>query len=141
MAVSDTPDYARRFGGVGRLYGEPAWQRFQQLHIVVVGIGGVGSWAVEGLARNAIGKLTLIDLDHLAESNINRQLPALDENLGKAKVVAMQERIAQINPACQVIAVEEFVNADNVAGLIPQDVDAVIDAVDDVKAKLALILH
>ncbi len=105
MAVSDTPDYARRFGGVGRLYGEPAWQRFQQLHIVVVGIGGVGSWAVEGLARNAIGKLTLIDLDHLAESNINRQLPALDENLGKAKVVAMQERIAQINPACQVIAV------------------------------------
>lgn len=141
MAVSDTPDYARRFGGVGRLYGEPAWQRFQQLHIVVVGIGGVGSWAVEGLARNAIGKLTLIDLDHLAESNINRQLPALDENLGKAKVVAMQQRIAQINPACQVIAVEEFVNADNVAGLIPQDVDAVIDAVDDVKAKLALILH
>lgn len=141
MSNLQTPDYARRFGGVGRLYGEAAWQSFQHKHIVVVGIGGVGSWAVEGLARNAIGKLTLIDLDHLAESNINRQLPALEENLGKAKVIAMQQRIAQINPACQVHAIEEFVTADNVAALISADADAVIDAVDDVKAKLALILH
>ena len=141
MQAFDFPDYERRFSGVRRLYGDEAAQKLANLHIVVVGIGGVGSWAVEGLARNGVGKLTLIDLDNVAESNMNRQLHALDENLGKAKVIAMQERIAQINPACQVHAIEEFVTADNVAQLIPANVDAVIDAVDDVKAKLALIMY
>jgi tRNA A37 threonylcarbamoyladenosine dehydratase len=141
MSEFDTPDYGRRFGGVSRLYGQAALEKFQASHISVVGIGGVGSWAVEGLARNAVGKLTLIDLDNIAESNINRQLHALDGQLGMAKVSAMQARVKAINPACQVQAIEEFISADNVASLIPSDVDGVIDAVDDVKAKIALILH
>jgi len=141
MSQFDVPDYARRFGGVLRLYGQSALHKFQSAHVCVVGIGGVGSWAVEGLARNAIGKLTIIDLDNIAESNINRQLHALNGQLGKAKVRAMQERIQAINPACQVQAIEEFVSLENVAQLMPADVDGVIDAVDDVPAKLALILH
>lgn len=141
MDALNSPDYARRFGGVARLYGADALARLQQAHIVVVGIGGVGSWAVEGLARNAVGKLTLIDLDHIAESNINRQLPALDNTLGMAKVSAMQQRIALINPACQVEVIEEFISPENVSDLLPKDADAVIDAVDDVKAKIALIVH
>jgi tRNA A37 threonylcarbamoyladenosine dehydratase len=138
MTIENT--HARRFGGIARLYGDAGATAIGQAHVCVVGIGGVGSWAVEALARSGIGKLTLIDLDHLAESNINRQVHALEPTLGQAKVVAMAERIAAIHPGCEVIAIEEFVTADNVAALLPS-CDAVIDAIDQVRAKAALIAN
>ena len=105
----------RRFGGIARLYGEHGLHALQQAHVCVVGVGGVGSWAVEALARSSIGKLTLIDLDNIAESNVNRQIHALTPDFGKAKVTALRERIAQINPDCQVVEIEDFVDEDNLA--------------------------
>lgn len=131
-------DLARRFGGLERLYGVAGAQRIRAAHVAVVGVGGVGSWAVEALARSGVGRLTLIDLDHVAESNINRQIHALDATLGQAKVLAMRDRIAQINPACQVQCIEEFVEAGNWPALLPAGVDAVIDACDQVRAKTAM---
>ncbi len=131
-------DVERRFGGLERLYGVPGAQRIRAAHVAVVGIGGVGSWAVEALARSGVGRLTLIDLDHIAESNINRQIHALEPTLGQAKVLAMRDRIAQINPACEVHCVEEFVEAGNWPGLLPAGVDGVIDACDQVRAKTAM---
>ncbi len=131
-------DLARRFGGMDRLYGVPGAQAVRDAHVVVVGIGGVGSWATEALARSGVGRLTLIDLDHVAESNINRQIHALDNTVGQAKVLAMKERIAHINPACEVNCVEEFVDAENWPALLHSKVDAVIDACDQVKAKTAM---
>ncbi|MFZ3223732.1 MAG: tRNA threonylcarbamoyladenosine dehydratase [Rugosibacter sp.] len=133
-------DDTRRFAGVDRLYGAGALVRATVAHVVVVGIGGVGSWAAEALARSGVGKITLIDLDHIAASNINRQIHALEATLGAAKVEAMAARIRQINPACQVHCIEEFVDEANVAALIPA-CDAVIDAIDNVRAKAALIAH
>ena len=131
-------DLERRFGALDRLYGVSAARRMRAAHVVVVGIGGVGSWSAEALARSGVGRLTLIDLDHVAESNINRQVHALQTTLGQAKVQAMRERIALINPACVVNGIEEFVDADNWPGLLPPGVDAVIDACDQVKAKTAM---
>ena len=136
--MTPTPDYERRFGGVERLYGAGALRRAAAAHVVVAGIGGVGSWAAEALARSGIGRLTLIDLDHIAESNINRQIHALDSTLGAAKTTAMAARIAQINPACVLNVVEEFIDERNPATLIPP-CDAVLDAIDHVRAKAALI--
>ena len=135
-------DFERRFGGIARLYGAPALQAFRDARICVIGVGGVGSWVVEALARSAVGHITMIDLDHLAESNVNRQVHALTDTLGMAKVQAMVERIAQINPYCLVTGIEEFIDADNVAQLIvPGRFDFVIDAIDDARAKTALIVH
>ncbi len=135
-------DFERRFGGIARLYGAPALQAFRNARICVIGVGGVGSWVVEALARSAVGHITMIDLDHLAESNVNRQVHALTDTLGKAKVEALAERIAQINPYCMVTGIEEFIAADNVAELIvPGRFDYVIDAIDDARAKTALIVH
>jgi tRNA A37 threonylcarbamoyladenosine dehydratase len=136
--VTFSPDNTRRFGGIERLYGAGALGRAAAAHVVVVGIGGVGSWATEALARSGIGRLTLIDLDHVAESNVNRQIHALESSFGAAKVRAMHDRIAAINPSCVVNAVEEFIDEANVAMLIPP-CDAVIDAIDQVRAKAALI--
>ena len=139
---SDAIDFERRFGGIARLYGESALTFFKQAHVCVIGVGGVGSWAVEGLARSAIGKITMIDLDHLSESNVNRQLHALTDTLGKSKVDALAERIAQINPYCLVTRIEEFIDPDNVATLIPvRQFDYVIDAIDNTRAKTALVVH
>ncbi|MGE0496811.1 MAG: ThiF family adenylyltransferase [Ramlibacter sp.] len=140
MSADQAPaaDLQRRFGGLERLYGVPGADAIRAAHVVVVGIGGVGSWAAEALARSGVGRLTLIDLDHVAESNINRQIHALDSTVGQAKVLAMRERIAQINPGCQVHAVEEFVEPANWPQLLPEGVDAVIDACDQVKAKTAM---
>jgi tRNA threonylcarbamoyladenosine dehydratase len=135
-------DPARRFGGIARLYGDAGLQRLQNAHVVVVGLGGVGSWAVEACARSGVGRLTLIDLDHVSESNINRQLHALDSTVGAAKVAVMASRIADINPWCRVETIDDFVAADNVTTLIPAGrFDFVIDAIDDVRAKTALIAH
>ncbi len=131
-------DTTRRFGGLERLYGVAGAANIRSAHIAVVGIGGVGSWAVEALARSGVGRLTLIDLDHVSESNINRQIHALDSTLGQAKVLAMQDRIAQINPDCHVTCIDEFVEPSNWPGLLPEGVDAVLDACDQVKAKTAM---
>jgi tRNA A37 threonylcarbamoyladenosine dehydratase len=136
--LDETIDLQRRFGGLERLYGVDGAAAIRGAHVAVVGIGGVGSWAAEALARSAVGEITLIDLDHVAESNINRQVHALDATLGQAKVTAMRERIAQINPGCVVHEVDEFVDADNWPRLLPPGVTAVIDACDQVKAKVAM---
>lgn len=135
------PDNQRRFGGLERLYGVPGAQRIRGAHVAVVGIGGVGSWAAEALARSGVGRITLIDLDQVAESNINRQIHALTSTVGQAKVVAMRERIAQIHPDCEVHCIEEFVEPDNWPALLPEGVTAVIDACDQVKAKTAMAAH
>lgn len=131
-------DLQRRFGGLERLYGRDGAARIRGAHVAVIGVGGVGSWAAEALARSGVGSLTLIDLDNVAESNVNRQIHALTDTLGKAKVEAMRERIAQINPACVVHCIEDFVEPENWPQILPAGVDAVIDACDQVKAKLAM---
>ena len=125
----------RRFAGLARLYGQAGADRITRAHVAVIGIGGVGSWAAEALARSGVARLTLVDLDHVSESNINRQVQALDATVGQAKVLAMRERIHAFNPACEVHGVEEFVNADNWPALLPEGVEAVIDACDQVNAK------
>ena len=135
------PDMARRFGGVARLYGADGLAKLQSAHMCVIGIGGVGSWAAEALARNAVGNITLIDLDNVAESNVNRQLHALGNTFGKAKVTAMHERILAINPSANVLEVEEFVTVENVATMLSQSYDYVIDCVDDAKAKVAIATY
>ena len=137
-------DLERRFGGLARLYGAAGARRIRAAHIVVVGVGGVGSWAAEAAARSGVARLTLVDLDHIAESNINRQVHAIDITLGQAKVQAMRERIARINPDCRVDCIEEFVDAANwpdvlaLDGEIDREQFAVIDACDQVKAKTAM---
>ncbi len=125
----------RRFGGLARLYGVAGAQRICDAHVAVIGIGGVGSWAAEALARSGVGRLTLIDLDHVSESNINRQIHAVETTVGQAKVLAMRDRIHAFNPACEVTCIEEFVEPDNWPSLLPEGVNAVIDACDQVKAK------
>jgi tRNA threonylcarbamoyladenosine dehydratase len=138
-ANSMDADLARRFGGLERLYGMPGAASIRAAHVAVVGIGGVGSWAVEALARSGVGHITLIDFDQVAESNINRQIHAETRTVGMSKVDAMQGRIAQINPQCTVTCVEEFATPDNWPGLAEQgQFSAVIDACDQVKTKTAL---
>jgi len=131
-------DTDRRFGGLSRLYGAAGAQRIRQAHVAVVGVGGVGSWAVECLARSGVGQLSLIDMDHVSESNVNRQLHAVTDTLGQSKVLAMQARIAQINPACVVHIIDDFITPENIQELLSSDMDAVIDACDQVSAKVAL---
>ena len=132
-------DLTRRFGGTRRLYGAEAWQRFSCASVCVVGIGGVGSWAAEALARSAIGSITLIDLDMVAESNVNRQVHALENTFGQAKTDAMAQRIAAINPLCRVNCIEDFVTTDNLATMLDHGFDYVIDAIDQVRTKAAMI--
>jgi len=135
-------DFERRFGGIARLYGEAALARFRTAHVCVIGVGGVGSWVVEALARSAIGRITMIDLDNVAESNVNRQIHALTDTIGKAKVTALSERIAQINPYCAVNEIEDFITPENLDEMIGDGkYDYVIDAIDSVKAKTALIAY
>lgn len=137
--TSDDADLERRFGGLRRLYGPAGYQRVRGARIAVVGVGGVGSWTAEALARSGVAELTLIDLDHVAESNINRQVHALEPTLGQAKVLALKDRIALIHPGCVVHAIEEFVDEDNAAGLLgAQPLDGVIDCCDQVRAKAAV---
>lgn len=131
-------DPERRFGGLARLYGVEGAARIRRAHVAVVGIGGVGSWAVEALARSGVGRLTLIDMDHVAESNVNRQIHATTDTLGQAKIDAMRDRIRLINPDCVVHCVDDFVTESNWPAVLPAPVDAVIDACDQVRAKVAM---
>ena len=142
VVPADEIDFERRFGGITRLYGAAALARFRAANVCVIGVGGVGSWAVEALARSAIGHIAMIDLDHLAESNINRQIHALTDTLGMAKVSALAARIEQINPLCHVTEIEDFITPDNLEQTIgSRNFDYVIDAIDNVRAKTALIAY
>ncbi|MCS6786355.1 MAG: tRNA threonylcarbamoyladenosine dehydratase [Thiobacillaceae bacterium] len=134
-------DPERRFGGIRRLYGGDSLARLSRARVCVIGIGGVGSWTAEALARSGVGRLTLIDPDHVAESNVNRQTHALESTLGMAKVQAMAARIRDIHPSCRVDAWEEQVSEANVARLLAEGYDAVVDAIDDVQAKAALVAY
>ena len=140
--ANDDIDFQRRFGGIARLYGERALERFRAAHVCVIGVGGVGSWIVEALARSAVGHLTLIDLDNVAESNINRQIQALSSTIGQPKIEALRDRVNQINPFCKVTLVEDFIDPDNIVQMIEgKGFDYVVDAIDSVKAKAALIAY
>lgn len=142
MSILPEADAERRFGGIARLYGAAALARFRAAHVCVIGVGGVGSWVVEALARSAIGQLTLIDLDNVAESNINRQIQALSDTIGQAKIDALAVRIGQINPDCKVNLIEDFIGADNLEQMLGgKGYDYVIDAIDSVKAKAAVIAY
>ncbi|WP_127997029.1 tRNA threonylcarbamoyladenosine dehydratase [Piscinibacter defluvii] len=136
--ASAEADLERRFGGLRRLYGDSAYERLRRARVAVVGVGGVGSWAAEALARSGVAELTLLDLDHVAESNVNRQVQALGSTLGAAKVQVLRERLLDIHPGCTVHAVEEFVDEGNWPVLLPAPVDVVIDACDQLRAKVAL---
>ena len=138
VAVVEEADLERRFGGLRRLYGDAGYARLRAARVAVVGVGGVGSWAAEALARCGVAALTLVDLDHVAESNIHRQVQALGRTLGQAKVLALAERIADIHPGCAVHAVEEFAAASNWPGVLGGAVDLVIDACDQSAAKVAI---
>jgi tRNA A37 threonylcarbamoyladenosine dehydratase len=145
--LAEQVDFARRFGGIARLYGQPALERFGAAHVCVIGVGGVGSWIVEALARSAIGALTLIDLDNVAESNINRQIQALSSTIGQAKIDALAERIALINPHCRLTLVEDFITPDNLGQMLggggpgAARYDYVVDAIDNARSKAALVAY
>jgi tRNA A37 threonylcarbamoyladenosine dehydratase len=132
-------EYDHRFEGLQRLYGSEAYGLLPQLHMAVIGIGGVGSWAAEALARSGIGTLTLVDYDEIAPGNINRQIHALDDTLGRKKIEVMAERIRQINPDCRINAIDDFINMDNLEDLLSVGYDCVIDAIDSIKFKAAMI--
>ena len=147
----DSEQYERRFKGTQTLYGNSAVDTFSTAHVYVIGVGGVGSWAAEALARTAVGHITLIDLDVLVASNVNRQLPALDSTFGQSKIGAMAARIREINPKVTLHLVDDFLTTDNVATLLPSRAQAkmaaqtgpivILDCVDDMNAKLAIALH
>jgi tRNA threonylcarbamoyladenosine dehydratase len=137
-ADSPTPLGSRSFTGLERLYGALGATNIRAAHVMVVGIGGVGSWAVEALVRSGVGRITMVDMDHVSESNINRQVHATQSTLGQAKILAMQDRMMLINPDCQVVCIDDFVTPENWLTLVPLDVDVVIDACDQVTAKVAM---
>ena len=139
--VIQNDEYDRRFAGAAKIYGDSSFAHYETSHVMVIGIGDVGSWAVEALARTGIGELTLIDMDVLAASNINRQLPALTSTLGREKIEVMAERCREINPRIKINLVDDYLSADNLEQLMASQPDLVLDCIDDVKAKLALMLY
>jgi len=151
-ADAESSQYERRFQGTKSLYGDSSFTTFEQAHVFVIGVGGVGTWAAEGLARTAIGRITLIDLDILVASNVNRQLPALDSTFGLSKIETMAARMREINPHLNLQLIDDFLTSDNVATLLPSREQAkaaqavgqqtiILDCVDDMEAKLAIALH
>ena len=139
--VLQNDEYERRFAGVAKIYGEDEFQHYENSHVMVIGVGGVGSWAVEALARTGVGELTLVDMDSIAASNINRQLPAMSSTLGYEKIEVMAERCRQINPRIKINLVDDYLSADNIKEVLAEAPDIILDCIDDVKAKLALMLH
>lgn len=132
-------DYRDRFGGVGRLVSRAGLKRLASAHVCVVGVGGVGSWTVEGLARSGVGALTLIDLDDVCITNVNRQLPAIDGQIGRTKVAVLAERVRLINPGCRVEVITEFFTAGTAERLLAPRFDFVVDAIDRMSHKALLI--
>ncbi len=137
--TSDKAQLTARFDGLRKLYGTDAFRRLAHAHVLIVGLGGVGSWAAEALARSGLGALTLIDGDDVCVSNVNRQLHALDGTIGKRKVEVMADRIRAINPKCRVTAVAEFFHLNTVEKHLAEKYDYAIDAIDGVTAKATLI--
>lgn len=134
-------EYDRRFAGVAKIYSEDTFSHYEKSHVMVIGIGGVGSWAVEALARTGVGELTLMDMDVVAASNINRQLPAMSSTLGMDKIEVMAERCRSINPRIKINLIDDYLTPENVKELLAEAPDLILDCIDDVKAKLALMLH
>jgi tRNA A37 threonylcarbamoyladenosine dehydratase len=138
---SAVSDFETRFGGIARLYGQAGLQKLRAAHVCVIGIGGVGAWAAEALARSGVGAITLVDLDEVCVTNINRQLHALTETVGRAKVEAMAERLRAINPECRVSTEQKFFNEQTAAELLAPKFDFVLDAIDDVTNKILLLVR
>jgi tRNA A37 threonylcarbamoyladenosine dehydratase len=145
MDADTNTNQNRRFAGVARLYGEPGLWAFEKAHVLIAGLGGVGSWAVEALARSGIGELTLMDFDHIALSNVNRQLHAIEDNFGKSKSEAMAERARQVNPLIKLNVIDEFLTPDNLDEHLRKNAEnpyfVVLDATDDVKMKISLAAY
>jgi len=135
----DMSDFEERFGAIGRLFGQPALSRLGQAHVCVIGLGGVGSWAVEALARSGVGRLTLVDMDDVCVTNINRQLPALQSTVGRSKASVLAERCALIHPDAQIQAEELFFNATTCDALLSHPYDYLVDAIDNVPNKCLLL--
>ena len=133
--------YQNRFGGIQRLYGTKALETFHNSHICVVGVGGVGGWVVEALTRSGIGKITIIDMDDLCITNTNRQVHALNENIGKQKIDVMAARCKAINPDIEIVCIHDFINKKNCFDYLSSDMDYVFDAIDSISDKVALIAH
>lgn len=138
---TDDSQFDRRFAGIARLYGDDGLARLAAAHVCVIGIGGVGSWVVESLARSGVGAITMIDMDVVSLSNVNRQLLATSDTLGRDKVLVMQERVDAINADCKVLAIDDFISRDNLDKLLNNEFDYVIDCIDDFRIKAALINH
>lgn len=132
-------DFAERFGGVARLYGSAGLERLRVARVCIVGVGGVGSWVVEALARSGIGGLTLIDLDDVCITNVNRQLPALDGQIGRPKIDVLAERVRLINPGCAVETIPDFFTSATADGMLATRYDFVVDATDKLHNKCVLI--
>jgi len=132
-------DFKERFGGIRRVYGTSGSDIIANLHLCVIGIGGVGSWAVEGLARTGVGRITLIDNDTLCVTNVNRQIHALDSTLGRSKVEVMAQRVGEINPACRLGIIDDFLTMRTLDEHLSRGYDYVIDAIDSIKFKSAMI--
>lgn len=137
-------DYAEKFGSLARVYGEAALAQIHDSHICVVGLGGVGSWAVEALARSGVGQLTLVDGDTISRSNINRQIHSLESTLGRLKTEVMRERVLDIHPECQVHIINSYIDDDNLRPTLEREQNGrpyagVIDAIDSIKYKAAMI--
>ena len=136
-------DYSQRFGGIRRLYGEEPFRRLKEVHVCVIGLGGVGSWAAEALARSGVGHLTLIDFDEICVTNVNRQLHAVSDTVGEKKHRVMAQRVAAINPECHCHTIEDFVTSRTVADYLApaRGYDYVIDAIDSIKFKAEIIYY
>ena len=139
--MSRVDNYEQRFGGIGRLYTPEGLAKLRQSHVCVIGIGGVGSWAVEALARTGIGKITMIDMDDICVTNINRQIHAMTGTVAQLKTEAMKERVERINPECVVEIIDDFISPENIPEYLNRGYDYVIDAIDSVKTKAALIAY
>lgn len=141
LDLAASSSYQHRFSGTARLYGQQELAVLSQAHVCVIGIGGVGSWAVEALARSGIGALTLIDMDEVCVTNTNRQLHALTSTIGQSKIEVMARRVQEINPECQVHLIDDFINQDNQADYLNRGYDYVLDAIDSLTAKAALLAY
>ena len=139
MASEANNDAPRRFGGVARLYGLEGFRKISRAHVMVIGVGGVGSWAVEMLARSGVGKISLVDLDDVCESNINRQVHALQPTIGRPKIDAMAERIRGINPGCEVVCHHQYLTASSSESILSGDIDFVFDAIDSLRHKVVIL--
>jgi tRNA threonylcarbamoyladenosine dehydratase len=129
----------KRFGGVVRLYGPGGFEKINRAHVLVVGIGGVGSWTAEMLARSGVGKITLVDLDDVCESNINRQVHALQSTIGQPKVTAMANRIRDIHPGCEVVECHQYLTQNSCEGILSGEIDFVFDAIDSLRNKIIIL--